>query len=125
MTVFVTQEVMMRNHQSGELERKFDLTKAEIFGDLDILLLPGQDLISSVPVVRQLREKLRNFNDNDYLLLLGDPALMAAVAAIAATRNEGRFKLLKYDRGWDPIKGRDPKKGGYIPVQVDISGKEL
>lgn len=123
--VFITQNVLMRNRQSGEMEAKFDLSKAEKYGELYPLLLPGQDMISTVPVVRTLREKLWDFTDDDYLLLLGDPALIAAAAAIAAERNDGRFKILKFDRGWDPVKGRTPALDDYIPVQIDISGKAL
>ena len=68
-----------------------------------------------VPVVRALREKLAGFSDDDYLVPIGDPAIMAAAAAIAASFNHGRVRLLKWDR----------ERRIYWPVQLDISGKEV
>lgn len=113
-TVYVTQDVMIRV-PSGDLERKFDLSSAEKYGRLRTLVPHGQSLVSTVPVVRQLNEQLRDFTSDDYLLPLGDPAIMSAAAAIAARNSNGRLTILKWDR----------RAGAYLAVQLDLSGKSL
>lgn len=113
--VYVTQEVMVRE-ANGELRRKFNLQPAEEkYGEIKMLIPHGQSLVSSVPVVRQLNEQLRDFTADDYLLPLGDPAIMAAAAGIAARNTNGRLNVLKWDR----------RQGEYLNVQLDLSGKAL
>ena len=100
MTVYVVQEVSGRN-----------ILSAEKFGKLELLLPEGSQLVLSTgPTVRRLNYKLRNFNDDDYLLLMGDPSAIGIACAIAATQNRGRFKCLKWDR-------RDYK---YYPIEVNL-----
>ena len=41
---------------------------------------------------------MRCFNDDDYLLLLGDPALIGAAMTVASNYNNGNVKVLKWDR---------------------------
>lgn len=114
-TVYVTQEVMVRE-ADGSLRRKFDFSSAEEkYGPVKVLVPHGQSLVSSVPVVRQLIDQLRNFTAEDYLLPLGDPSIMAAAAAIAARNSNGRLNVLKWDR----------RMGVYLNVPLDISGKAL
>jgi len=52
-----------------------------------------------------------NFNDDDYLLLIGDPSAIGIACAIAATNNRGQFKCLKWDK-------REYK---YYPVEVNLN----
>lgn len=113
-TVWVTNEPYHRV-ENGAMQAKFNLTPAAAFGTLEILIPAGNSLISSVPTVRILREKLKDFSDNDYLLPVGDPAVMMAAGAIAAEVNHGRIKLLR----WDRIQQQ------YIVIQIDTSGKSL
>ena len=101
MTGYVVQEVIGRN-----------VLSAEKFGDLELLLPEGSQLVLSTgPTVRRLRYKLRNFNDDDYLLLIGDPSAIGIACAIAATNNRGQFKCLKWDK-------REYK---YYPVEVNLN----
>ena len=98
MTVYVVQEVSGRN-----------ILSAEKFGDLELLLPEGSQLVLRTgPTVKRLTYKLRNFNDEDYLLLMGDPAAIGIACAIAATQNRGQFKCLKWDR----------REYNYYPVEV-------
>ena len=61
-TIYVVQE--MPNH---------DLAPAMKFGEMKILLPPyTQIAFSTTPTIRTLRHKLRNFSDEDFLLLAGD-----------------------------------------------------
>lgn len=62
------------------------------------MLPSGMNFHAAAPAVAQLREQLRDFKgDRDYFLPLGDPLVMAAAAAIIATR-EPSFRMLKWDR---------------------------
>lgn len=127
--VYVTQDVWMRNQQTHEMERKFDISPAKKFGQVQYLLQPDAEgrntsIMNTVPIVRLYRTLLRDFSDDDYLLLLGDPALLAIAAAIAAERNHGRFKLLKWDRPYaEPNSTRRLYR--YVAVQIDIRGREV
>ena len=100
MTVYVTQE-MGRSIRS-----------AEKFGDLKVLLPDNRQIVSSGPITFKLQQELKDFNDDDYLLLIGDPAIIAVAAAAAAKINNGRFKVLKWDR--------DDKT--YYDIEIDLKG---
>ena len=102
MTVYIVQEMRGR-----------DVTDATNFGDLEILITAEEQTasFSTQPTIRKLNRLLANFNDDDYLLLTGDPAAIALAASVAARQNNGRFKMLKWDR----------KLNKYYPVEVDIN----
>ena len=101
MTVYVLQE-MGRNVRS-----------AEKFGDLKVLLPDNRQIVlSSGPLTFKLKQELKDFNDDDYLLLMGDPAIIALAGAVASDVNGGRFKILKWDR--------DEKK--YYDIEIDLRG---
>jgi hypothetical protein len=63
--------------------------------------------------VQRIKRRLETFCDEDYLLFIGDPTAISIVAALAAAKNNGRYKCLK----WDKIERR------YIPIQVDLFKK--
>lgn len=91
-----------------------NISPALQYGDIVTLLPPNaQVAFSVVPTVRRIQRKLENFTDNDYLLFIGDPTAISIVSAVAAERNHGRYKCLK----WDKFERR------YIPIQVDLHQK--
>ena len=99
MTVYVLQE-MGRNVRS-----------AEKFGDLKVVLSDNRQMVlSSGPLTFKLKQELKDFNDKDYLLLIGDPAIIAVAGAIAADINNGRFKVLKWDRN----------EMKYYDIEIDL-----
>lgn len=97
MAVYVVQEIFKRSREN-QLVPQFNLKPARKYGDLKILLPPGQVMLHPIPMVRELEKGLRTFNDDDYLLPIGDPSAVATAAVIAAKKNGGRFKMLKWDR---------------------------
>ena len=102
MTVYVLQE-MGRNVRS-----------AEKFGDLKVCLPDNKQIVlSSGPLAFRLQQILKDFNDNDYLLLMGDPAIIALAGAIVSDINNRKFKVLKWDR--------DEKR--YYDIEIDLRGK--
>ena len=64
MTVYVIQEVTGRN-----------IASARQYGDFEVLL-PSQTniMLSAGPSVRRMKRILQDFKEEDYLLLIGDPA---------------------------------------------------
>lgn len=101
--VFVVQEVPGRN-----------ITHAFDFGSVEVLLNPGVHVVLSPgPIARQMRNKLASFTDDDFIVPIGDPAAIGMATAIAAQANNGRFKLLKWDREHER----------YYPVSIDINAR--
>lgn len=99
--VFIVQE--MPNH---------DIAAAMKFGEMTVLLPSNTQIaFSTVPTVRTLRRKLRDYKDGDYLLLTGDPVAIGLACSIAAFYNAGRYTALKWDR----------RERLYIPVKIDIT----
>ena len=76
------------------------------FGEL-IFVLPAGDqvFLNAVPTIQKVRTVLRDFTDNDYILPNGDPVGIGIACVEAALANEGRYKLLKYDRQMSQDRG--------------------
>ena len=74
-----------------------DITDATSFGDVEILVPAGEQAsYSTQPTIRQINRKLSKFSDDDYLILAGDPVVIALCACLAARVNRGKFKMLKW-----------------------------
>lgn len=76
----------------------FDISPAREFGEIVILTEHGHSMSASVPMVRMLREKLKDFGDDDYILPVGDPVMIATVTAIASDINHGYYQMLKWNK---------------------------
>lgn len=106
----MTQSPMRRDPKTHELRVVHDITPAAKYGALEILVPGGPVVLSTEHLVRTLRDKLRCFNDADYLLCLGDPAVISVAAAVCSRVNGGRYKLLIWDRHAQE----------YLPVAVEL-----
>ncbi len=111
MTVYVVQNQMRMSDRTGELEPKFDMSSAERFGTLVYLLSPTARPFTSAPIIQQLKEKLKDFGNDDYLLLIGNPCLIGFAVAVAAGMNSGWINVLQWD-------GR---KREYVSVEADLA----
>jgi hypothetical protein len=69
--------------------------------------------MSPGPIKHKLERLLKDFNDNDYLLLSGDPQIIFMVGAVIAKVNNGRAKSLKWDR----------QENTYYPLEFDLYEK--
>ena len=84
------------------------------YGDIVVLFESGQQIMfSPQPAIRKLKRKLKDFDDNDYLLMMGDPAAMGISCCVAAEMNRGKFKILKWDK----------KQQRYYPVSINLNEK--
>ena len=91
---------------------KFNIISARQYGELIPIFEEGkQIMLSPAPAIKKLKYILRDFNDDDFLLLIGDPSMIGLACAIAADKNRGKFKVLKYDR----------RTYEYYPIDIDIN----
>lgn len=103
MTVYVVQEAPGRN-----------VLGARTFGNIEVLIpANAPSVLSMGPLTRDLKRKLKNFSDADYLILMGNPAAIGAAVAVAADANLGRVKMLVWDR----------QERTYYPTQLDLHEK--
>jgi hypothetical protein len=109
--VYVVQLAKRRNRDTGEIEPVFDITPAEEHGELVELLSPTAKPFNPEPIIEELYVKLENYGDDDFILCIGNPILMALACSIAADINDGRVNMLQ----WNGHQGR------YVPVEADIS----
>jgi len=96
--VFVVNEPMRWDGQRRCMVRARDITPAYEFGEL-IFLTPGGDPpINPQESIDQMTSNLSKFNftEDDYLLPIGHPLLIAWAAAIAARMAGGKLKLLHW-----------------------------
>lgn len=108
-SVFVVQNQHRWDAGKQQFVPKFNLAPAEEYGELVDLLSPTASPFRPQSVLDEIREKLADYGDEDYLLLVGNPILLGLSVAIAAMANDGRINLLQWS-------GREQK---YIAVEVD------
>ena len=91
-----------------------NVLSAADYGDIVVLFESGQQIMfSPQPAIRKLKRKLKDFNDNDFLLMMGDPAAMGIACCIAAEMNRGKFNILKWDK----------KQQRFYPVSINLNEK--
>ena len=103
MTVFVVQE-----ESPGQ-----NIVSASRYGDIDYLLPRSQITFSTYPTLKRLKRKLKAFSDDDYLLLIGDPAAIGMATVVAGEYNQGRMQFLKWDR----------QEKQYFPIKFNVHQK--
>lgn len=87
-----------------------DFSPAQKFGELVVCLPPDVSPFNVHPVAIALREKMADFDSDDYLVAVGDPTLIGIAFHIAAQRTGGKFNQLK----WDKFTGQ------YFKVRIDL-----
>ena len=108
MSVYIVQNQMRRAPGNSELVPRYDFTAAERYGPLKFLLGPSAGPFNPDSIITELHEKLSEFSSEDFLVLVGNPCLIAWACSIAADYNEGDLQLLQWGRGkYQVIKVRD------------------
>ena len=109
-TVYVMQEVA--GTKAGN--PKINIMGASNYGNFKFLLPEfSQMIFSPGPLVYKLRQGLKNFTDNDHLLLTGDPALIGVACSIVSDITGGKYKLLKWDK----------QESKYYPISINLYEK--
>jgi hypothetical protein len=90
-----------------------DLGPARAYGDLHFMFPPAANLyVVSAPVVAEARRQLKDYTDADYILAVGSPVMMGIVCAVAAEVNNGKFRVLVWDK----------QTRAYIEYKVNTRG---
>ena len=106
-TVYVIQEIP--GTQSGN--PKINIMGASHYGQFKFLLPEfSQMIFSPGPLIYKLRQGLKNYKVNDYLLLTGDPAIIGVACSIVSDITHGRFNLLKWDK----------QERKYYPIEINL-----
>ena len=109
-TVYVIQDIP----GSKVAAPKINIVGATQFGKLKVLLPENSQIIlSPTYVITTLRQKLKDYNPKDYLLLTGDPAIIGVACSIVSDITNGKYSLLKWDK----------QERRYYPVEIDLYNK--
>ena len=93
---------------------KINIIGAQKYGDFKFLLPEfSQMIFSPGPLIFKLRQGLKNFNENDHLLLTGDPAIIGVACSIVSDITNGKYNLLKWDK----------QERKYYPISINLYEK--
>ena len=109
-TVYVVQEIAGTRFNSP----KINITGALEYGDFKFLLPELSQLMwSPGPLIFQLRKLLKDYTPDDYLLLVGDPAIIGVACSIVSDITNGKYNLLKWDK----------QERKYYPIEINLYEK--
>ena len=109
-TVYVIQEIP--GTQSGN--PKINIMGASHYGQFKFLLPEfSQMIFSPGPLIYKLRQGLKNYKVNDYLLLTGDPAIIGVACSIVSDITHGKYNVLKWDK----------QERKYYPIAINLYEK--
>ncbi len=110
--VFVVQRPAYYDRLRRGWVNKYDLTPAETYGELVYLLRPGNIYRDKLEdALERLHEVLADYGPDDHILAVGDPIAIAAAVLVAASKNNGKISMLKFDR----------QTGEYDPYVVEVA----
>ena len=93
---------------------KMNIIGAQKYGELKFLLPEfSQIIFSPGPLVFKLKKLLKDFKPEDYLLLIGDPALIGVACSIVSDITNGKYNLLKWDK----------QERQYYPIKINLYEK--
>ena len=105
--VYVIQEIA----GTREGRPKINILGASQYGTFRFLLPElSQTIFSPGPLIFKLRKGLKEFNERDYLLLTGDPAIIGVACSIVSDITSGKYKLLKWDK----------QERKYYPIEINL-----
>ena len=109
-TVYVIQEIP--GTASGN--PKINIMGASKYGEFKFLLPElSQMIFSPGPLIFKLRNLLKNFKQDDYLLLTGDTAIIGVACSIVSDMTNGKYNLLKWDK----------QERQYYPIEINLYEK--
>lgn len=107
--VWVTHEQHSRNRNTGVLSPAVDTRPAEEFGERKILFHDAASHMASEDAAELVRERLSGFRpEEDYLVYVGHPALIAQAVAIVTNMSGGKpFKMLFWNNRIERYESRE------------------
>ena len=105
--VYVIQEIP----GTKEGNPRINIMGASEYGEFKFLLPElSQIIFSPGPLIFKLRNLLKNFKQDDYLLLTGDPAIIGVACSIVSDMTNGKYNLLKWDK----------QERKYYPIEINL-----
>ena len=93
---------------------KINILGAAEYGTFKFLLPEfSQIIFSPGPLIYKLRQGLKNFSREDFLLLTGDPAIIGVACSIVSDMTNGKYNLLKWDK----------QERQYYPIEINLYEK--
>ena len=109
-TVYVIQEIA----GTRDGRPKINIMGAAEFGTFKFLLPElSQIIFSPGPLIFKLRQALKDYRTEDYLLLTGDPAIIGVACSIVSDITNGKYNLLKWDK----------QERQYYPIEINLYEK--
>ncbi len=108
--VYVIQEIA----GTKEGRPKINILGAGEYGTFKFLLPElSQMIFSPGPLIFKLRKGLKDYTNEDFLLLTGDPAIIGVACSIVSDITSGKFNLLKWDK----------QERKYYPIHINLFEK--
>ena len=108
--VYVIQEIP----GTKEGRPKINILGAAEYGTFKFLLPElSQMIFSPGPLIFKLRKGLKDYTNEDFLLLTGDPAIIGVACSIVSDITSGKFNLLKWDK----------QERKYYPIHINLFEK--
>ena len=108
--VYVIQEIA----GTKEGRPKINILGAAEYGTFKFLLPElSQMIFSPGPLIFKLRKGLKDYTNEDFLLLTGDPAIIGVACSIVSDMTNGKFNLLKWDK----------QERKYYPIEINLHEK--
>ena len=90
---------------------KINIIGASQYGSFKFLLPElSQIIFSPGPLIMKLRQSLKDYKPDDYLLLTGDPAIIGVACSIVSDITTGKYNLLKWDK----------QERRYYPIKINL-----
>ena len=90
---------------------KINIMGASQYGAFKFLLPElSQIIFSPGPLIMKLRQSLKDYKPDDYLLLTGDPAIIGVACSIVSDITTGKYNLLKWDK----------QERRYYPIKINL-----
>lgn len=95
--VFIVHETLRRNPGTRAMEPVQDFSSAQEYGELVHVFGQAvpQDYEQALPIIQ---DALAGYTQDDYLIFVGDPALIAMAAAMAVRATGGPVRWLTWDK---------------------------
>ena len=108
--VYVIQEIA----GTREGRPKINIMGASQYGTFKFLLPElSQIIFSPGPLIMKLRQGLKDYTADEYLLLTGDPAIIGVACSIVSDITNGKYNVLKWDK----------QERKYYPIRINLYEK--
>lgn len=96
--VYIVHETLKRDFRTGEMVPAQDFSSAQQFGELVHVFGQATAPIDYQEALSLIQDCLSAYTIKDYLIFVGDPALIAMAATVAVRATGGPIRWLTWDR---------------------------